>query len=131
MALITPEELIVYLDLPADTQPTDRATLVVALVVDAVTDAAGVATLTEPYPAGVKSVAMSAAARLYHNPLSLRSETVGAVSSTYAGDVIAVLTAAERAQIGRVYATAAGARGPLYAFPAPDWSWESVATLVD
>jgi hypothetical protein len=118
-ALITPEQLIVYLDLPAGTQPTDRAQLACDLVIDAVTQAAG-GTLAEPYAAGLKGIALSAAARLYDNPTALRSKAIDDASSTYAGSYSGVLTEQERAQVAR--AVGSGGR-PLYSFPEWDWSW--------
>jgi hypothetical protein len=117
-ALVTPEELIVYLNLPDDTQPTDRAQLACTLVIDAVTQAAG-AVLAEPYPAGLKGIALGAAGRLYDNPRSLRSQSVDDYAATYAGSVSGVLTADERAQVAR----AVGAGGPKFSFPGWDWSW--------
>lgn len=115
MPLITPEELIILLDLPANTQPTDRAQLACDLVVDAVTRVAG-AVLTVPYPAGVKGIALSAAGRLYDNPTSLRSATVGGTAQAYAGDVLAVLTGGERDELGRIFGTSPAA--PVGSFPA-------------
>jgi hypothetical protein len=123
MALITPDELIVFLDFPADTQPTDRAQLVCNLVIDAVTRVAG-STLTDPAPAGVKGIALVAAGRLYDNPTALRSESLDDVTQTYAGDVQAVLTVAEREELRRIYGT--GGTAPLYSFPDWDWSWKAV-----
>lgn len=127
-ALITPEELIVFLDLPADTQPTDRAQLACTLVLDAVTDAAG-QVLAEPYPAGLKAVALTAAGRLYDNPTAMRAQTIDDYSATYAG-AAGVLTDAEAKRIGRIFG--AGSR-PLYSFPAWDWSWtaSSTSTITD
>lgn len=122
-ALITPEELIVFLDLPALTQPTDRAQLACTLVIDAVTELAG-GTLTEPYPAGVKGVALAAAARAYDNPTGLRSSSVDDFAQTYAGDAVAVLTEAEETRLRRAFGTSGGK--PLYSFPEWDWSWTAV-----
>jgi hypothetical protein len=123
--LITPEQLIVYLDLPADTQPTDRAQLVCDLVADAVDEAAG-ATLAEPYAKGLKGLAMGAAARLYNNPLGLWSETVGSTSTVFPGSRTGggggILTPAEKEQITRLV----GSAGPLYSFPEWDWSWTTI-----
>jgi hypothetical protein len=119
-ALITPEQLIVYLDLPADTQPTDRAQLACDLLIDAVTEVAG-PVLVEPYPAGVKSVALVAAGRLYKNPTLLAAESVD--DYAFSGAAIDVLTEAEQAKIRR--SCGSGGR-PLYSFPEPDWSWTSV-----
>lgn len=131
MALISPEELIIYLDLPADTQPTDRAQLVCDLVISAVTRVAGAA-LSVPYPDGVKGIALSAAARMYKNPLSLRSESINDVSATYAGDVPAVLTMDERNDLRGIFGS--GGSKPQYSFPDWDWSWSaasSTSTLHD
>lgn len=126
MPLITPEQLIVYLDLPADTQPTDRAQMVCDLVIDAVTRIAG-KTLTVPYPAGVFGIALAAAGRMYDNPTALRSATIDDFSQTYAGDVLAVLTKPERDELRRVYGT--GGTRPLYEFPGWDWSWSASTTV--
>lgn len=119
-ALITPEQLIVYLNLPDDTQPTDTVTQVVDLVIDAMTEVAGF-TLTDPYPAGMRGIALIAAARLYDNPLAMRSQQVADTTVTYAGDVYSVLTADEITRIGRAYGASPGA--PVYSFPAWDWQW--------
>lgn len=127
-ALITSEELIVHLDLPDATQPTDRATLIVNLVLDAVAAAAPSGTLAEPYPAGLKSLAMVAAGRLYDNPLILRSQSVDDVTIAYA-EVSGVLTDAEVAAIGAAYGSS-GPGAPRYSFPAPDWSWTTSATAL-
>lgn len=125
MPLITPEELIVFLDLPADTQPADRAALVCTLTAESVAEAAA-APLTEPYPAGLRTIALGVAARLYHNPVQLRAAASGGESVTYAGDVLAVLTALERAQIRRLV----GSGGPRWSFPVWDWSWKAADVTV-
>lgn len=125
MALITPNELIVFLDLPDQTQPTDRAQLICTLVIQAVNRAAGT-TLTEPFADGIKGVALGAAARLYHNPLALLSETVGATTSVFPGgrspSSPPILTEGERNEIRE----ALGGGGPHYSFPDPDWHWTTV-----
>lgn len=152
-SLVTPEELIVFLDLPADTQPTDRAQMVVDQASAIVRSACGwqISQVTETFtvpvrsgililptlylttvtsvtaggvlldpagytftasgiispatgyrfwsspatvlathgytaeamPADVKGACLQLSARLYFNPLSVRSETVGDVSSDY------------------------------------------------
>jgi hypothetical protein len=52
------------------------------------------------------------------------------VSSTYAGDVVGILTAAETARVRHAYASATA---PRYSFPAWDWSWVAAdaSTLTD
>jgi hypothetical protein len=125
-ALITPEELVVYLDLPDATQPTDRATLTVNLVLDAVAAEVPGGTLAEPYPAGVKSVAMVAAARLYDNPLIVRSQSIDDVTTAYAELGGRVLTADEVARIGQAFGSS-GPGAPRYSFPEPDWHWTASA----
>jgi hypothetical protein len=127
--LITPEELVVFLDLPADTQPSDRAQLTCTLVIEAVNRAAG-STLTEPYAAGLKGIALGAAARLYENPLSLWSLTSGTTTQVYPGardgSSTPILTQGERDEIR----AALGLGGPVYYFPEPDWHWEAVASVL-
>lgn len=125
-ALVTPEELVVYLDLPDATQLTDRAVLTVSLVLDAVAAAAPGGTLAEPYPAGVKSIALVAAGRLYDNPLLLRSQSIDDVTTAYA-DVGGVLTDDEVARIGQAFGSS-GPGAPRYSFPKPDWHWTASAT---
>jgi len=105
MPLITPAELIVLLDLPADTQPTDRAQLACDLVIDDINRVAG-STLVEPYAAGLKS------------------DRVDNVSAVY--PIVALMKAEE----DRVR-NCLGAGGPQYSFPEPDWSWKAVPALPD
>lgn len=114
-ALVTPEQLIVYLDLPAGVQPYDRAQLVCDLVTAAVTQHVPTGTAAEPWPAAVAGVALPAAARLYDNPAALRSFTVGSTSGAYAGDVASLLTPAEVDRIGRAYG--ASSTAPVGKFP--------------
>ena len=123
MPLITPAELIVLLDLPADTQPTDRAQLACDLVIDDINRVAG-STLVEPYAAGLKGIALMAAARLYDNPSQLKSDRVDNVSAVY--PIVALMKAEE----DRVR-NCLGAGGPQYSFPEPDWSWKAVPALPD
>lgn len=127
MPLITPEELIVLLDLPADTEPTDRAQLVCDLVLDKVADAAGLtssAAIVAPYPAGAKGIALTAAARLYDNPTALRSATVDDVTQNYP-EVVSVLTDDEKSSIATAFGSTSGrtASAPTYTFPTWDWTW--------
>lgn len=130
MSLITPAELIVFLDLPAGTQPTDRAQLACDLVIDDITRVAG-APLTEPYAAGLKGVAVMAAARIFDNPSQVWSDRVDNTSAVYpgsrGGDGPAILTPGE---VDRVRG-ALGAGGPQFSFPQPDWHWTSVPALPD
>lgn len=129
MALITPEELIVLLDLPADTQPADRAQLVCTLVLDKVTDIAGAA-LVAPYPSGAKAIALTAAARLYDNPVALRSSTIDDVTQVYAEGVVSVLSDQDREDLSRIFGSGIGtaATAPRYSFPEWDWSWTNSTT---
>lgn len=124
MPLITPAELIVLLDLPADTQPTDRAQLACDLVLDDINRVAGTV-LVEPFAAGLKGVALMAAARLYDNPSQVWSDRVDNVSAVYpgnrGGDGPSVLTPGEVARVRG----ALGAGGPQFSFPEPDWSWKA------
>jgi len=127
MPLITPEQLVVYLDLPADTAPTDRAQQACDLVIEAVTARAPGQTLTAPYPVGLHGIALVAAARVYDNPTMLRSYTTGGDSSTYAGDPTAILTPYELVRVGEVFGVSAGA--PQGAFPVPH-RWPDPITAV-
>lgn len=134
MPLITPEELIVLLELPDQTQATDRAQLVCDLVLDKVAEAAGLASsaaIVAPYPAGAKAIALTAAARLYDNPVALRSSTVDDVTQVYADGVISVLTKDERAALVSAFGSVTGtASAPRYSFPDWDWSWDSTSTAI-
>ena len=127
MPLVTPEELIKLLDLPHNTQPTDRAQLICDLVVDDINRVAG-STLVEPFAAGLKGIALMAAARLYDNPSQLWSERVDNQSSVFpgsrGGDGPSVLTDGEVERVCKALGTA----GPQWSFPVPDWSWGPVAT---
>ena len=115
MPLVTPEQLVVLLDLPADTAPTDRAQLVCDLVTAAVTARAPGRVLAEPYPVDLPGVALLAAVRLYDNPTALRSYTVGGTTGTYGGDVARLLTDDELDQVDAAFGTSAAA--PVGAFP--------------
>lgn len=129
MALITPLDLVTYLDYPDNTQPSDRVNLVCDLVIDAINQVAG-STLAAPFAAGLKSIALAAASRMYQNPSGLWSETIDDSSSVYpgsrAGSGSPVLTAGERAAI----VAAVGTGGPQYSFPEPDWHWSVVPTVL-
>lgn len=117
MPLITPQQLVVLLDLPGGTAPTDRAQLVCDLVTAAVTAKVPGRVLTEPYPVDLPGVALLAAVRLYDNPTALRSYTIGGTAGAYGGDVVGLLTEVEVEQVERAFETA-GAAGPLGSFPA-------------
>jgi hypothetical protein len=129
VALITPLDLVIYLDYPTDTQPNDRTNLVCDLVIDAINQVAKT-TLTAPFAAGLKPIALAAAARMYQNPSGLWSESIDDYSTVYPGSrtgtASAVLTEGERAAI----VTALGLAGPQYSFPEPDWHWTTVATVL-
>lgn len=123
MAIITGVDLLIYLDLQSG--PTDRLDQIADLVTDAINRVAG-SVLTAPYAPGIKPIALAAAARMFHNPTGLWNESIDDYSASYPRTG-SLLTAAEQAEISSILGTG----GPVYSFPAPDWHWDVVATVVD
>lgn len=115
MLLVTPEQIIVLLDLPADTAPTDRAQLACDLVTAAITARAPGRVLAEPYPVDLPGIALLAAVRIFDNPTALRSYTTGGTTQTYGGDVARLLTEDEEQQVDAAFGTSSTA--PAGAFP--------------
>jgi hypothetical protein len=74
----SPEELIVFLDLAAGTQPMDRPVLVLGIVSAAIRDVTGWTTAGDPAPVpdGIKGVCLRYAAALYGNPSGAREEEI-------------------------------------------------------
>lgn len=93
MAIYTPEEFASYVQSDVDTATALLLRDLVTGLIDELADFAGV------YPASVKAVALTAAARAYSNPSGLISETVGDYSYRRAGGSGVYLTSEEKAQI--------------------------------